>query len=166
MSVWLKTCDMSGELNRSNPLVSTGHKVGRGPGSASCACSKVYSCCPTTPHPREDPGPERISSPEDLPELLTMDQAFALVQGFPRLQIGCLNVFACITLNVHTTSRIKSEPQEIKGTHLTLSQPGFLKKLFPIFLKRSLFSNLCITVSVFNFNNCVYVSISKNSYKV
>lgn len=60
-------------------------------------------------------------------------------QDFPRLQTDCLNVLACVILNVHTTSRIEHEPEETKGDPLTLSfQSCFCKKSYLVFLKKSL----------------------------
>ena len=71
------------------------------------------------------PGPERTSSPADLPHLFTAAHhgpgLCFTEQDFPRLQTDCLIVLACVILNVHTTSRIEHEPEETKGPYLTLS---------------------------------------------
>lgn len=141
-SVCLKTCDRLGELSKFQPLFWTGSKVGSR-GSCQLCMFQGSLLLPCLSPPQGGPGPERTSSPEDLPHLFTAAHhgpgLCFTEQDFPRLQTDCLNVLACVILNVHTTSRIEHEPEETKGNPLTLSfQSCFFKKSYLVFLKRSL----------------------------
>lgn len=85
---------MSGELNLVNLLARTGHKE-----EEPWLCPSMFKVHPdqhSLPTQRS-PGPERAEAPEDLPQLLTMDQALLQSRTSQTLQIGCLNVLAVFT---------------------------------------------------------------------
>lgn len=138
-SVWLKTCVMSRDWTDPNLLARTGHKEGGAMALLAC----MFQGSLLLPHfspPQREPRPWENFKPRGLATAAHHGPGLCFMeQDFPRLQTDCLNVLACVILNVHITSRIEHEPKETKGDPLTLSfQFCFCKKSYLVFLTRNL----------------------------